>query len=195
MGATFINLDLEIAEGTGGYAKEQSADRAARQMELLTPYVAESDVVITTAAIPGRPAPRLISAHMVEQMRLGAVVYDLAAESGGNVEGSVPGESVQVGRATVIGAKDVASELPFHASKLYSANVVALLSLITTDGEVNADLEDEIIAGCAVVHSGDVRHPAARAALALDDAAAQAPAPPAEQAPAADTEQNGGAQA
>jgi NAD(P) transhydrogenase subunit alpha len=195
MGATFINLDLEIAEGTGGYAKEQSADRAARQMELLTPYVAESDVVITTAAIPGRPAPRLISAHMVEQMRLGAVVYDLAAESGGNVEGSVPGESVQVGRATVIGAKDVASELPFHASKLYSANVVALLSLITTDGEVNADLEDEIIAGCAVVHSGDVRHPAARAALALDDAAAQAPAQPAEQAPAADTEQNGGAQA
>jgi NAD(P) transhydrogenase subunit alpha len=186
MGATFINLDLEVAEGSGGYAREQSADRAARQMELLTPYVAESDVVITTAAIPGRPAPRLISAAMVEQMRLGAVVYDLAAESGGNVEGSVAGESVQVGRATVIGAKDVASELPFHASKLYSANVVALLSLITKDGETVADLEDEIIAGCAVVHSGDVRNPAARTALGLGE-------PPAPAAPVSDPKQTGGA--
>ena len=136
-------------------------------MELLAPYVADSDVVITTAAIPGRPAPRLVSAEMVAAMRTGSVVVDLAAESGGNVEGSQPGAEVQIGGALVWGGADVPSQLPVHASKLYSANVVALLTLITTDGIVDADLADEVIDGCAVVHRGTVRNAAAAQALGL----------------------------
>ena len=180
MGATFLALDLETAQGAGGYATEMSDDRAARQMELLAPYVADSDVVITTAAIPGRPAPRLVSAEMVAAMRSGSVVVDLAAESGGNVEGSQPGAEVQIGGALVWGGADVPSQMPVHASKLYSANVVALLTLITTDGIVDADLADEVIDGCAVVHRGTVRNAAAAQALGLE----VAPAAPREDEPA-----------
>ena len=180
MGATFLALDLETAQGAGGYATEMTEDRAARQMELLAPYVADSDVVITTAAIPGRPAPRLVSAEMVAAMRTGSVVVDLAAESGGNVEGSQPGAEVQIGGALVWGGADVPSQLPVHASKLYSANVVALLTLITTDGIVDADLADEVIDGCAVVHRGTIRNAAAAQALGL----AVATAAPAQDEPA-----------
>ena len=180
MGATFLALDLETAQGAGGYATEMAEDRAARQMELLAPYVADSDVVITTAAIPGRPAPRLVSAEMVAAMRTGSVVVDLAAESGGNVEGSQPGAEVQIGGALVWGGADVPSQLPVHASKLYSANVVALLTLITTDGIVDADLADEVIDGCAVVHRGTIRNAAAAQALGL----AVATAAPAQDEPA-----------
>jgi NAD(P) transhydrogenase subunit alpha len=180
MGATFLALDLETAQGAGGYATEMTEDRAARQMELLAPYVADSDVVITTAAIPGRPAPRLVSAQMVAAMRTGSVVVDLAAESGGNVEGSQPGAEVQIGGALVWGGADVPSQLPVHASKLYSANVVALLTLMTTDGIVDADLADEVIDGCAVVHRGAIRNAAAAQALGL----AVATAAPAQDGPA-----------
>ncbi len=169
MGATFLDLDLETAEGTGGYATEMTAERSARQMELLAPYVADADVVITTAAVPGRPAPLLVSAQMVAAMRRGSVVVDLAAESGGNVEGSQPGAEVQIGGALVWGAADVPSQLPVHASTLYSANVVALLTLITADGAADPDLTDEVIAGCAVVHRGTVRNKAAAQALGLED--------------------------
>ncbi len=178
MGATFLDLDLETAEGSGGYAREQSADRAARQMELLAPHVAASDVVITTAAVPGRQAPRLVTEAMVAAMHTRSVVVDLAAESGGNVEGSVPGEEVRIGGALVWGGKDVPSQLPVHASKLYSANTVALLTLMTSDGIVTADLADEVIDGCAVVHRGVLRNTAAAEALGL------APAEPSRADPA-----------
>lgn len=171
MGAKFLSLDLDTAEGTGGYAREMTADRASRQMELLAPHVAESDVVITTAAIPGRQAPRLVSAEMVAAMHAGSVVVDLAAESGGNVEGSVPGDEVHIGGATIWGGANVPSQLPVHASKLYSANVVALLTLITKDGVVDADLSDEVIDGCAVVHTGTIRNRAAAEALGIAPAA------------------------
>lgn len=170
MGATFLDLDLDVIEGAGGYAREQSQERAARQMELLAPYVRDSDVLITTAAIPGRPAPRLVTAEMVAAMRRGSVVVDLAAESGGNVEGSVPGAEVRIGEALVWGGQDVPSQLPVHASKLYAANVVALLGLMTSDGQVHADLSDEVVDGCAVVHSGVVRNRAAAEALGIDPA-------------------------
>ena len=158
MGATFIVLDLESLEGAGGYAREMTEDRAAKQRELLTPYIAKSHVLITTAAVPGRPAPRLVTQAMVDSMSPGAVIVDLAAETGGNVEGSKPGEIVTTTNGVRIwGGKDVPSQLPFHASMLYSRNVVNLLSLMTKDGVVTPDFDDEIIAGSVVVHNGEFK--------------------------------------
>lgn len=150
MGATFIDLGLESLEGAGGYAREMAADRAQRQRELLTPYVGASDAVITTAAVPGRPAPLLITTAMVEAMRPGSVVVDLAAESGGNCELARPGEDVVHNGVTVWGAKDVPSSMPVHASQLYARNVVNLLLLMTSDGRVEPDFADEIVVGACV---------------------------------------------
>jgi NAD(P) transhydrogenase subunit alpha len=150
MGATFIDLGLESLEGAGGYAREMTQDRAARQRELLTPYVAASDAVITTAAVPGRPAPLLVTTAMVEAMRPGSVVVDLAAESGGNCELSRPGEDVEHVGVLVWGAKDVPSTMPVHASQLYARNLVNLLLLMTTDGQVVPDFDDEIVAASCV---------------------------------------------
>jgi H+-translocating NAD(P) transhydrogenase subunit alpha len=157
MGAKFVELDLEALEGTGGYAREMSDDRAARQRELLTPFVAKSDAVITTAAVPGRAAPLLVTRAMVETMRPGSVVVDLAAESGGNVEGSVAGEEVLINGVTLWGARDVPSQLPVDASRLYSRNVADLLLLMTAEGVIAPDWEDEIVAGCWVTRDGSVR--------------------------------------
>lgn len=165
MGATFISLDLDALEGAGGYAREMSDDRAARQRDLLAPHIADADAVITTAAVPGRQAPLLVTRAMVEGMRPGSVVVDLASESGGNVEGSLPGEEVMFGEVVVWGARDVPSEMPVHASQLYGMNVYSLLTLVSEDGAVVVDPDDEIIAGCAVVLAGDVRNEAAIAAL------------------------------
>src|SRR6056297_3511363 len=164
MGATFITLELEALEGSGGYAREMSEDRAARQRELLTPHIAESDVV-TTTAVPGRQAPLLVTREMVETMKPGSVVVDLAAETGGNVEGSKPGEAVALGAVTIWGAKDVASEMPVHASQLYAMNVAALAALLVKEEDVVVDLEDEILDGCAIVYNGEIRSEAAQQAL------------------------------
>lgn len=157
MGGTFITLELEALEAGGGYAREMSEERAARQRELLTPYIAESDAVITTAAVPGRRAPLLVTADMVATMKPGSVVVDLAAESGGNVEGVEPGVTQDRDGVRVWGAKDAASTMPVHASKLYAMNVVALLGLVVADGEKIMDPADEIIDGCAVVLDGEIR--------------------------------------
>jgi len=157
MGAKFVELDLEALEGTGGYAREMSDDRATRQRELLAPHVAAADAVITTAAVPGRTAPLLVTREMVEGMRPGSVVVDLAAESGGNVEGSLPGEEIEIGGVLVWGARDVPSQLPVDASRLYARNVADLLTLMTTDGVIAPDFEDEIVAGCWVTRDGSVR--------------------------------------
>jgi H+-translocating NAD(P) transhydrogenase subunit alpha len=165
MGATFIQLDLDVIDGSGGYAREMTEDRAQRQRDLLAPHIAESDVVITTAAVPGRQAPLLVTRAMVEGMKPGSVVADLAAESGGNVEGSRPGEEVMVGEVILWGGRDVPSEMPVHASQLYAMNVYSLLTLIAKDGSVVVNADDEIIAGCAVVLDGDVRNEAAATAL------------------------------
>jgi NAD(P) transhydrogenase subunit alpha len=136
-------------------------DRAAKQRELLTPYIAKSHVVITTAAVPGRQAPRLMTQAMVDSMAPGTIIVDLAAETGGNVEGSKPGEIVETaGGVRIWGGKDVPSQLPFHASFLYSRNVVNLLSLFTIPAKddqkasFNLDFDDEIINGAAVTHGG-----------------------------------------
>jgi NAD(P) transhydrogenase subunit alpha len=168
MGATFIELELESLEGAGGYAREMTEERAAKQRELLTPYIAKSHVVITTAAVPGRTAPRLMTQAMIDAMEPGTVIVDLAAETGGNVEGSKPGEVVVTsGGVRIWGGKDVPSQLPFHASSLYSRNVVNLLTLLTTaakDGapvSLNLDFADEIINASAVTHAGQRRDPSA----------------------------------
>jgi NAD(P) transhydrogenase subunit alpha len=169
MGATFIDLELEALEGAGGYAREMTPERAAKQRELLTPYIAKSHVVITTAAVPGRQAPQLMTQAMVDSMGPGAIIVDLAAETGGNVEGSKPGEVVVTKNGVRIwGGKDVPSQLPFHASSLYSRNVVNLLTLLTkpaAEGSalaLNLDFEDEIINGSAVTHAGAKRNGGAK---------------------------------
>ena len=167
MGGTFITLDLDVIEGSGGYAREMSEDRAARQQQLLAPYLAESDAVITTAAVPGRQAPLLVTEEMIAGMRPGSVVVDLASESGGNVAGSRPGEVVDQGGVRIWGAQDVASSMPVHASQLYAMNVAAVTTLITDDGQIHLDVDDEIVAGAAVVLNGEVRQPIAREALGL----------------------------
>lgn len=164
MGAKFITLELEALEGAGGYAREMTEERAAKQRELLTPYIAEADVLITTAAVPGRTAPRLVTAQMAAQMKPGSVIVDLAAETGGNVEGSVAGEVITTANGvTMWGGKDVPSQLPYHASMLFSRNVVNLLMLMskTVDGkptgELVPDFSDEIIDSSALTHAGTRR--------------------------------------
>jgi len=161
MGAKFISLELEALEGAGGYAREMTEERANKQRELLTPYIAAADVLITTAAVPGRTAPRLVTAAMVSHMAPGSVVVDLAAESGGNVEGSVSGELVTTKEGVRIwGAKDVPSQLAFHASMLFSRNVVNLLLLMNksvdgkSTGQIEPDFSDEIIDSATLTHNG-----------------------------------------
>ena len=169
MGAQAIDLELDTLEGAGGYAREMTEERAALQMERLTPYVAAADALITTAAVPGRQAPLLVTRAMVEQMSPGSVVVDLAAETGGNVEGAVAGEVVRIGNAQVWGGANVPSQMPGPASRLYAQNIVNIVTLMTraaTDDEAGAfapDFEDEIVAGSCVTHDGAIRHEPTRA--------------------------------
>ena len=174
MGAKAIDLELDTLEGSGGYAREMTEDRARLQMERLAPYVAEADALITTAAVPGRQAPMLVTSAMVEAMRPGSVVVDLAAETGGNVEGSVAGEVTRIGNASVWGGRNVPSQMPGPASKLYAQNVVNILTLMTSKvegddasggGVFAPDFDDEIVAGSCVTHDGAIRHEPTRAAL------------------------------
>jgi NAD(P) transhydrogenase subunit alpha len=165
MGAKAIDLELETLEGSGGYAREMTEDRAARQRDLLAPYIAQADALITTAAVPGRQAPMLVTAEMVEQMKPGSVVVDLAAETGGNVQGSVPGKVVRIGHAQVWGGDNVPSQMPGPASKLYAQNLVSLLTLMTSEGEFAPDFEDEVVAGAAVTHAGRILHEPTREAI------------------------------
>ena len=165
MGATFIELDLESLAGAGGYAREMTEERAKQQQDLLTPYIAKSNVVITTAAVPGRQAPRLMTKAMVDSMAPGSVIIDLAAETGGNAEGSVAGETVVTSGGVIIwGGKDVPSSLPFHASSLYSRNLLNLLTLLTVPAKddqkvsLNINFEDEIVTASALTHEGSRRN-------------------------------------
>ena len=167
MGAKFINLELEALEGAGGYAREMTEERANKQKELLSPYIAAADVLITTAAVPGRTAPRLVTAEMVSKMAPGSVVVDLAAESGGNVEGSIAGEITKTSNGVSIwGGKDVPSQLAFQASMLFSRNVVNLLLLMSKSvdgkptGTIEPDFSDEIIDSATITHNGIKREKA-----------------------------------
>ncbi|HEX4685596.1 MAG TPA: NAD(P) transhydrogenase subunit alpha [Nocardioides sp.] len=178
MGAKAIELDLETLEGAGGYAREMTEDRAARQRDLLTPYIAAADALITTAAVPGRRAPMLVTTAMVEEMKPGSVVVDLASETGGNVEGSVAGEVVRIGNAQVWGGRNVPSQMPGPASKLYAQNIVNLVTLMTSKDDEGTsrfapDYADEILSGSCVTQDGHIVHDATREAI-------EGPTPPAE---------------
>ena len=162
LGATFIELALETQEGEGGYAKEQSEEFLRKQRDLIGEHVAKSDVVITTAAVPGRRAPLLVTGEMVRGMRPGSVIVDLAAETGGNVELTKAGTDVEVGGVTIIGTRNVPSTMPLHASQLYARNVANLLLHLVKDGAIVLDFDDEITRGCCVTHDGEIVNERAR---------------------------------
>ena len=174
LGAKFVSLELEShdAEDSGGYAKALSADHLEREMALLAKHVAKADVVITTAQVPGRPAPVLITEQMLSTMRPGSVIVDLAAESGGNCAASEPGKTISVHDVTVIAPLNLPSELAFHASQMYARNVTALLELLAPKGALTIDMEDEIVRGACVVHGGDVLYPRAPVASTASPGAA-----------------------
>jgi len=165
LGAAFVELDLEAQEGEGGYAREQTEDFLARQRELIGKEVAAADAVITTAAVPGRKAPVLVTAPMVEAMSPGSIIVDLAAESGGNCELSKPGEVVVVNAVSVHGVANLPSSMATHASFLYSRNIAEFLGLLVKEGAFAPDFEDAIVSGTCVTHDGAVRHEATREAL------------------------------
>ena len=156
LGAKFIELELEAQAGAGGYAREQSEEFLRKQRELIGDHVAAADVVVTTAAVPGRRAPLLVSADMVKRMRPGSVIVDLAAETGGNVELTEPGKDVDVDGVVIVGTKNVPSTVPVHASQLYARNVAALLQHLAPQGELELDWEDEITAGACVTRKTEV---------------------------------------
>jgi NAD(P) transhydrogenase subunit alpha len=156
LGANWLDLGVVGAETAGGYAQELSEDEQRRQQEELEARLPEFDVVITTALIPGRVAPRLIPASAVQAMRPGSVIVDLAAEAGGNCELTEPGEEVTRDGVTIVGLTNLPSSMPFHASQLYARNVAALLQHLAPEGELALDFEDEITAGACVTRKQEV---------------------------------------
>jgi len=156
VGATFIELDLPVVEGSGGYAKEMDQERTKLQQELLTPHITATDVLITTAAVPGRPAPRLVTSKMLAGMKPGSVIADMAAENGGNVEGSVAGQVIEVNGVKIWGGQNIASEMAPDASFLYSGNVISLLSFLVKEAKIVLDKNDEVISGSALIIDGQI---------------------------------------
>jgi NAD(P) transhydrogenase subunit alpha len=160
LGAKFLEVDLgETGEGAGGYAKELSEEAHRKEVELLAKAVKESDIIITTAAIPGRPAPKLITAEMVRSMRPGSVIVDLAAETGGNTELTQAGKVIDVDGVRIDGTTNIPSTMPYHASQMYSRNIQSLLGLmITKEGKLNLDMKDDVIKGTVITKDGEVVH-------------------------------------
>jgi len=170
LGASFVASELasENAEAAGGYARAQTQDEQQRTLAAIAAHIKDVDMVVTTAQIPGRPAPRLVTSEMVRSMRAGAVIVDLAAETGGNCELSKPGESVSEAGVTILAPLNLPSSVPFHASQMFGRNVLTLLQHLLKDGNVMIDLDDEITGAMVVTESGRVRYgakpPAAPAA-------------------------------
>jgi len=171
LGAKFVELPLGTsgAEAAGGYAKALGEDFYRRQRELLAEVVARNDVVITTAAVPGKRAPVLITAEMVKSMPPGSVVVDLAAETGGNCELTRPGNTVLTGGVTVMGPINVPSTVPYHASQMYARNISAFLLHLVKDGKLQVNMEDEITRETLVARDGKVVHPRVLEALKATD--------------------------
>lgn len=165
LGATFVDMEVPAQDETaaGGYAQEVSGTEQEQILSTLAPRVADADIVITTAQIPGRSAPLLITAEMVASMRAGAIIVDLAASTGGNCELTVPDEQVRNGEVTILGPTNLASQVAGDASRMLARNVWELVQLATESTPIN--LEDEVLAGCVVTHGGQVVHPRVLAAL------------------------------
>ena len=160
LGAKFIEVPLEEdTETEGGYAKELSEDKQERQRQVIHEHVRKSDIVITTALIPGRPAPLLITKEMVHDMHPGSVIVDLAAEQGGNCELTEAGEIKEVNEVKIVGPLNLASQLAYHASQLYSRNMMALLNHLLEDGKPHFDFEDEITLNTTITHEGEIISP------------------------------------
>jgi proton-translocating NAD(P)+ transhydrogenase subunit alpha len=164
LGAKFLEVDLgETGEGAGGYAKELSEEAHRKEVELLAKAVKENDIIITTAAIPGRPAPKLITADMVRSMKPGSVIVDLAVETGGNTELTQAGKVIDVDGVRIDGTTNIPSTMPYHASQMYSRNIQSLLGLmITKEGKLNLDMNDDVIKGTVITKDGEVVHEATR---------------------------------
>ena len=170
LGATFLEIELdEEAEDAGGYARELSEEARRKGQELVHSAVRDMDFVITTAAIPGRAAPRIIDAAMVRDMRPGAVIVDLAAETGGNCELTRPGETVVENGVTIVGPLNLPSSMPTHASQMYARNMLNFINHIVKDGEIIIDTEDEITKGCLITRDGEIVHEATAAAIMADE--------------------------
>jgi len=156
LGAKFVDTGVS-ADGEGGYARELTDEEKQQQQDVLDKHIAMSDVIITTAAIPGRPSPKIVSAAVVAKMKVGSVVVDLASEGGGNCELTQPGETVDFeGRVTILGPLNVASQVPIHASEMYAKNLFNLVSPFIKEGELELDWEDEVIKNTALTHDGDI---------------------------------------
>ncbi len=167
LGAKFVEVesDEEDGVGEGGYAKETSEDYKQRQQQLIKEHIAKSDMVITTALIPGRPAPVLIPDEMVQGMKHGSVIMDLAAENGGNCELTTPGE-VTISHGVIIdGSLNLPATMPTHASQLYAKNIITFVKHLCPEGEIKMDLEDEIISGALFAHRGKITHEPTKEAL------------------------------
>lgn len=163
LGAKFVDTGID-ARGEGGYARELTAEEQAKVREVVSRHIAQADMIVTTAAVPGRRAPILISAEQIAAMKPGAVIVDLGAESGGNCEGTRPGETVTVGHVTILGPLNVPSALAQHASELYAKNVLNLVTLFVKDGAIALDFDDEVIAGTVLTHGGEIRDEGVRKA-------------------------------
>jgi H+-translocating NAD(P) transhydrogenase subunit alpha len=169
LGAKFVALELEGAEGEGGYAREMGEEFYKKQREMMLKVVADSDVVITTAAIPGKQAPILLTEEMVQAMPAGSVVVDLAAERGGNCELTRPGETVQAHGVTILGPLNLPSDIPRHASQMFSNNVTTFLKSLIQEGKFVLNLTDEVVSGTLVTHQGRVVHPQVRQLAGLPE--------------------------
>ncbi|MDQ6689771.1 MAG: NAD(P)(+) transhydrogenase (Re/Si-specific) subunit alpha, partial [Gemmatimonadota bacterium] len=169
LGATFVELDVhtEDAQDAGGYARELSKEHIQRERELIHQRALQADVIITTALVPGKPAPRLIDAATVRAMRPGSVIVDLAGEQGGNCELTVPGETIVENDVTIIAPLHISSDLAFHASQMYSKNVAALVTLLAPKGEPILNFADDIIDAVVVTAGGEIRHAGTRQRLGM----------------------------
>lgn len=166
LGAKFVDTGVSAA-GSGGYARELTDEEKQQQATKLAKAVAQVDALITTAAIPGKRAPVIITEAMVQGMKPGAVVVDMAAESGGNVAGTVAGQTVQVGDVTLIGPTNIPSKMALHASEMYAKNLFNFLSPFIKDGNLAIDWADEIIAGSMLTHEGQLRHEGVKKVLGV----------------------------
>ncbi|MBL1217941.1 MAG: Re/Si-specific NAD(P)(+) transhydrogenase subunit alpha [Planctomycetes bacterium] len=158
LGATFVEFDLGTAEGEGGYAREQTAEEQEKQRQAMSKVIAEADVVITTAAIPGRPAPKLVDEDQVKGMKPGSVIVDMAAATGGNCTLTEPGKTVKKHNISIVGPTNLPATMPFHASQTYAKIIQTLLSwMVDKEKNFNLNFEDDVIGTMTVVHEGEVR--------------------------------------